>query len=114
MAEKIIFKGFKQINGLAEGFSESSLESGFVYLVRTNADKTEGYIYFNGKKYGNIGTLDTKYDAAGAADTALASAKEYADGLAGNYDAKGAADTAEQNAKDYTDSLAVYYWDEDE
>ena len=111
---KTLFKGFKQVNGLAEGFTESSLEQGYVYLVRTNADKTEGYIYFNGKKYGNIGTLDTKYDAAGAADTALQSAKEYADGLADNYDAAGAAATAEQNAKDYADSIAVYYWDEDE
>jgi surface protein len=62
MADKIVFRGFKQVNGLAEGFSESSLEQGYVYLVRTNADKTEGYIYFNGKKYGNIDSLDTKYD----------------------------------------------------
>lgn len=34
---------------------------------------------------------------------ALASAKEYADGLASNYDAAGSAATAESNAKGYTD-----------
>ena len=56
MATKTAFKGFKQINGLASGFTESSLEQGYVYFVRTSTDKTEGYIYFNGKKYGNIGT----------------------------------------------------------
>lgn len=49
-------------------------------------------------------TLRAKnYDAKGAADTALASAKTYADGLAVNYDAKGSAATAEANANKYTD-----------
>ena len=44
------------------------------------------------------------HDAYVEADkTVLASAKEYADGLASNYDAAGAAATAEQNAKDYAD-----------
>ena len=62
MATKIAFKGFKQVNGLASGFTESSLEQGYVYFVRTSTDKTEGYIYFNGKKYGNIDSLDSKYD----------------------------------------------------
>lgn len=48
-------------------------------------------------------------EAAGAAAQALADAKTYADGLAGNYDAKGAAATAEANAKAYADGLAVNY-----
>jgi hypothetical protein len=42
-----IFKGFKQV---VEG--EFSPENGYLYLVRTNDTKTDGYFYFNGKKYG--------------------------------------------------------------
>ncbi len=44
------------------------------------------------------------WDAKGAAATAEANAKAYADGLAVNYDAAGSAATAETNAKAYTDS----------
>ena len=44
-------------------------------------------------------------DATSKADAALASAKEYADGLAGNYDAAGSAAAAETAAKGYADSL---------
>ena len=48
------------------------------------------------------------FDAAGSADTALASAKEYADGLATNYDAAGSANTAETNAKAYVDEALTW------
>ena len=48
-------------------------------------------------------------EAAGAAASALAEAKTYADGLAVNYDAKGSAATAEANAKAYADGLAGNY-----
>lgn len=44
------------------------------------------------------------WDAKGAAATAEANAKAYADSLASNYDAKGAAATAEANAKSYSDT----------
>ena len=53
--------------------------------------------------------LAGNYETAGAAAQALTDAKSYADGLAGNYDAKGAAQTAEDNAKSYADRLAVNY-----
>lgn len=43
------------------------------------------------------------------AKDAADSAKEYADGLAGNYDAAGSADAAETAAKGYADSLASNY-----
>ena len=45
--DTILFKGFKQVveqSGL-------TFENGYIYFVRTNDAKTEGYIYFNGKKY---------------------------------------------------------------
>lgn len=45
--------------------------------------------------------------ATAAEEKALADAKAYADGLAGNYDVSGSAATAEQNAKDYADSLVL-------
>lgn len=52
--------------------------------------------------------LAGNYDAAGAAAQALVDAKAYADGLAGNYDAAGAADAALASAKSYSDNnLAV-------
>lgn len=47
------------------------------------------------------------WDAQGAAATAEANAKAYADSLAGNYDIKGAAATAEANAKAYSDANLV-------
>ena len=48
--------------------------------------------------------LDETYDAKGAAATAEANAKAYADGLAVNYDAAGAAASAESAAKAYADN----------
>ena len=55
----MVFKGFKQVveqSGL-------TFENGYIYFVRTNDSKTEGYIYFNGKKYGNVSELRTELEA---------------------------------------------------
>ena len=57
----------------------------------------------------NRTTVDTWYDASGAAAIAQSNAEDYADGLAVNYDAAGSATTAENNAKSYADGLAVNY-----
>ena len=69
----------------------------------TTADKTKwNAAEQNAKDYAD--GLAKNYDAAGAADTALASAKSYVDGkVDGKFDAIGSAATAEQNAKTYTD-----------
>ena len=56
MAEKI-FKGFRQVDGTAQNFSTDDFENGYVYFVRTDSNGDEGYIWFNGKKYGE----DTRY-----------------------------------------------------
>ena len=69
MAEKI-FKGFKQVT---EGSFEA--EAGYIYFIRNSANtgKTDGYIQFNGRKYGTaadvaadlngkIGTLPEGYN----------------------------------------------------
>lgn len=48
--------------------------------------------------------LSETYEAKGAAATAEANAKAYADGLAANYDAAGSAASAEAAAKAYTDT----------
>lgn len=54
------FGGFKVINGSAAGFKLSGLtDKTVIYFVRTNADKEDGFIYFNGKKYGT-GKLSSK------------------------------------------------------
>jgi hypothetical protein len=42
-----ILKGIKQ--DVENNFTP---EKGYLYLVRTNESKTDGYLYFNGKKYG--------------------------------------------------------------
>lgn len=46
-----IFKGIKQINGTIEGFNIETLEDGFIYLIRNVNNNSDGYFYFNGKKY---------------------------------------------------------------
>ncbi len=51
--------------------------------------------------------LSETYEAKGAAATAEANAKAYADSLAGNYDAKGAAAQALVDAKAYSDANLV-------
>lgn len=50
MANEIL--GFMQVDGTAPDFSESNLQHGYVYFIRTNAKKTEGYMWLNGKRYG--------------------------------------------------------------
>ena len=44
------FKGFGMIDGTKEGFDVSTLENGYVYFIRTDAEGESGYIYFNNKK----------------------------------------------------------------
>lgn len=51
--------------------------------------------------------LSETYDAKGAAATAEANAKAYADSLAGNYDAAGAAAAVETTVKAYSDANLV-------
>lgn len=47
------FGGFKVINGSADGFNLSGLtDKTVIYFVRTDEAKEDGFIYFNGKKYG--------------------------------------------------------------
>lgn len=40
-----------------------AFESGYLYFVRTNENKEEGYLYLNGKKYGNINILRSQVDS---------------------------------------------------
>jgi len=54
-------------------------------------------------------TVDTWYDANGAAATAQEAAEDYADGLAGNYEVAGAAAAAQAAAEGYADGLAANY-----
>lgn len=54
------FGGFKVINGSAADFNLSGLaDKTVIYFVRTDAGKEDGFIYFNGKKYGT-GKLSSK------------------------------------------------------
>ena len=54
-----LFKGFKQVIA-NEGMT---LENGYLYLVRTNENKADGYLYLNGKKYGTA--ADVKAELLG-------------------------------------------------
>ena len=51
---KTEFKGIRQVDGTNSEFNESSLEDGYLNLVRTDGSKNEGYVFLNGKKYGNM------------------------------------------------------------
>lgn len=81
---------------------------------KVNAN-TEAIATLNGEGEGSVKKAAADAQAAAEAtatskaDAALASAKEYADGLAGNYDAAGSAAAAETSAKGYADSLATNY-----
>lgn len=54
------FGGFRVIDGSAASFKLSGLtDKTVIYFVRTDAAKEDGFIYFNGKKYGT-GKLSSK------------------------------------------------------
>ena len=57
---KQIFKGFKQV-----AYSDSlTYENGYLYLVRTASGETaDGFLYFNGKKYGTSQAAIAKLEA---------------------------------------------------
>jgi hypothetical protein len=83
------------------------------YTAGTNIDITGNVVSVTGLDSADISDFSTAavsantglWDTIGAAATAEANAKSYADGLAVNYDAAGAAATAEANANDYTDTV---------
>ena len=56
-----IIKGFKQV----QESSNLQFDNNYIYFVRTNSEKKDGYIYFNGKKYGtgenNANAINTMY-----------------------------------------------------
>ena len=54
MANKL-FKGFKQVTQTS--FNSITPEEGIIYFVRTGTVDDSGYIYFNGKKYGEDETV---------------------------------------------------------
>lgn len=93
-----------------DGADKYALASDLTSLAnRVKALEDAGYQ--NAEQVGN--SIDAKiaalklaetYDAKGAAATAEANAKAYADGLAPNYDAAGSAAQALADAKTYTDS----------
>ena len=53
---KQLFKGFKQV--LFE--SGMTFENGYVYFVREDETKENGFLYFNGKKYGTTKAVADK------------------------------------------------------
>ena len=73
-----IIKSFVFKNGLAEGFDLSALEKGVVYFIRTSATKADGYIYFNGKKYGTASELQAEMETVKSKMTLSADTYENA------------------------------------
>jgi hypothetical protein len=69
---KQLFKGFKQV------LTGETFENGYLYFVRENEAKTEGYIYFNGKKYGTTHEVASELTALNNAITAETSARATA------------------------------------
>ena len=64
---KQLFKGFKQV--LFE--SGMTFENGYVYFVREDETKENGFLYFNGKKYGTTKAVADKLAALTEKDTNL-------------------------------------------
>lgn len=65
MAETVnVFKGLRFVTALPE----TGIEKNVIYFVRTSGEKskgTDGYLYFNGKKYGTGADVITKYGELG-------------------------------------------------
>lgn len=76
---------------------------GLVSAEASRADAAEKKALADAKAYAD--GLAGNYDASGAASAAEAAAKAYADGLAKNYDEAGAAAAAESAAKAYADGI---------
>ena len=51
------FKGFRLIDGTKDNFNPTTLENGYMHFIRTDSNGENGYIYFYGKKYGNVLSL---------------------------------------------------------
>lgn len=95
---------------LAQGGSvDSAIAAAIEALDLANTYDTLGSAntaYSNAVSYVDGEITDALATAQGYADTAYSNAVSYADGLATNYDAAGAADTALQSAKDFTNTTA--------
>lgn len=125
MAEKIKnFGGFRVIDGSAAGFNLSGLsDKTVIYFVRTDAGKEDGFIYFNGKKYGTgklsskavqdkLTELTTKVDAhiankATVTATARTSGATDNGNITANDSAKWLSGAAIEQIKTYVDSEDV-------
>lgn len=118
------FGGFKVINGSAAGFNLSGLtDKTVIYFVRTDAGKEDGFIYFNGKKYGTgklsskavqdkLTELTTKVDAhiankATVTATARTSGATDNGNITANGSAKWLSGAAIEQIKTYVDSEDV-------
>ena len=94
----------------AKGYATVTYVDGEIDKIETaiseetaRADAAEKKALADAKAYAD--GLAGNYDAAGAASAAETAAKAYADGLAANYDAAGSAAAAEANAKAYADGI---------
>lgn len=53
----ITLNGVQFLDGTSPNFTLNGLDKYTMYFIRTDEDGEEGYIYFNGKKYGKIETV---------------------------------------------------------
>lgn len=93
-------KGYAVATNVA---SEIERVEGLVSAETSRADAAEKKALADAKAYAD--GLAGNYEVAGAAAAAENAAKAYADGLAGNYDAAGSAAAAESAAKAYADGI---------
>ena len=90
------------INAIKDGTTLDSFADVEAALAGKEAAGSAAQALADAKTYAD--GLAGNYDAKGSAAQALTDAKAYADGLAGNYDVAGAAAKALTDAKDYTDA----------
>lgn len=77
-----IFSGVSMINGTVDGFNPENImeyNPRKIYFVRTNADGTDGYLYFNGKRYGTGKSIEEEIKALLGYDNYDKTVKQYID-----------------------------------
>ena len=76
-----IFKGFKLMAQAAFTAESFTPEAGYLYFVRTNDGKEDGFLYFNGKKYGTGKDVESTIKTILGDEFTGTNVKEYVDAI---------------------------------
>lgn len=80
IANKTAFKNIQLVKNFGENV-KTNFENDVLYLVRTNAEGTHGYVQMNGKKYGDIDTLKSELINSAITYTDFKAVEDFINGL---------------------------------